>query len=284
MRLDNKVIWVQLNSDNLGIKVVFSKKEKYMGRIKLPGKEKYKKRLLIVLIIIALGVLAYEAWISINNKNIENGIPKEISESSNSKESYIENTTNKDGEQSIEDNSNSYNNKNVEINEKRNYSARENELYNEAYTLFFSHNYTSAISKANELINEFPSNPMGYNIRGIAKAYGGDYEGGMNDIDKSLSINNNYGYARFNKALTYELYEKMDDALKWYNKALEVEEYVWSYYGIASIYGRKGDVENTMLYLNKAIQIDSGVKGVAKTEHDFAPVKNSEEFQKAVYK
>ena len=29
---------------------------------------------------------------------------------------------------------------------------------------------------------------MGYNIRGIAKAYNGDYDGGMKDIDNSLSI------------------------------------------------------------------------------------------------
>lgn len=256
-----------------------------MSRIKLPGKEKNKKRLLMVLIIIAMGVLAYEAWIDINSRNTKSEAQKEISESSTLNESYIENTTNKDAEEFSENNSNLKNNdENIKIIEKRNYSDRENELYNEAYTLFFSHNYTSAISKADELINEFASNPMGYNIRGIAKAYNGDYDGAMNDIDKSLSIDSNYGYARFNKALTYELYEKMDDALKWYNKALEIEEYVWSYYGIASIYGRRGDVANTMLYLNKAIQIDSGVKEVAKTEHDFDPVKNSEEFQKAVYK
>lgn len=256
-----------------------------MSRIKLPGKEKNKKRLLVVLIIIAMGVLAYEAWININSKNIGSEVQKEISESSNSNESYIENTTRKDEEQSSEDNSTSNNdNESTKINEKKTYSIRENELYNEAYTLFFSHNYTSAISKADKLVNEFPGNPLGYNIRGIAKAYNGDYDGAMNDIDKSLSIDSSYGYARFNKALTYELYEKMDDALKWYNKALEAEEYVWSYYGIASIYGRRGDVANTMIYLNKAIQIDSGVKEVAKTEHDFDQVKNSEEFQKAVYK
>ena len=157
-------------------------------------------------------------------------------------------------------------------------------MYNEAYRLFFSYEYENAIKEADVLISEFPNNAMGYNIRGIAKAYNGDYDGGMKDIDKSLSIDGNYGYARFNKALTYELYGNMDEALKWYNKALEVEDYVWSYYGISSIYGRRGDVENTMTYLNKAIKIDSGVKEVAKTEHDFDPVKNSEEFQKVIYK
>ena len=53
--------------------------------------------------------------------------------------------------------------------EKKIYSKKENDLYNEAYTLFFSHEYDNAISKANDLISEFPNNAMGYNIRGIAK-------------------------------------------------------------------------------------------------------------------
>ncbi len=142
--------------------------------------------------------------------------------------------------------------------------------------------FINAINKAQNIINEFPSSAKGYNIRGIAKAYNSDYDGAMNDIDKALDIDNNYGYARFNKALTYELYGNMDEALKWYNKNLEIENYVWSYYGIASIYGRRGDVKNTVTYLNKAIQIDSDVKKVAKTEHDFDPIKNSKEFKNLV--
>ncbi|MCE5221118.1 MAG: hypothetical protein LLF98_07600 [Clostridium sp.] len=258
-----------------------------MSRIKLPGKEKNKKIILIVLVIVAIIILSYEAWTNITSKNIknENKVQKEMVKPMDTEESYIDNTANTDAEEAGNDNSKTNNNdEKIKINEKeKNYSARENELYNDAYRLFFSHEYVNAISKADALIREFPSNVMGYNIRGIAKAYNGDYDGGMKDIDTSLNIDKNYGYARFNKALTYELYENMDQALEWYNKALEVEDYVWSYYGIASIYGRRGDVVNTMTYLNKAIQIDSGVKEEAKTEHDFDSVNNSKEFQKAVY-
>ena len=258
-----------------------------MSRIKLPGKEKNKKIILIVLVIVAIGILSYEAWATITSKTIksENKSQKEIEKPMNTEESYMNNTTNTDIEEAVDDDSKTNNNdEKIKISEKeKNYSARENELYNDAYRVFFEHEYANAISKADTLVSEFPSNAMGYNIRGIAKAYNGDYDGGMKDIDTSLSIDKNYGYARFNKALTYELYENMDEALEWYNKALEVEDYVWSYYGIASIYGRRGDVTNTMTYLNKAIQIDPGVKDVAKTEHDFDPVNSSKEFQKAVY-
>ena len=255
-----------------------------MSRVKLPGKERNKKILLIILVIVAIGILSYEAWTNINSRNIkkEDKVQAETVKSVDTEESNITNTINTDAKDIEDDKSKANNNEMIEVKEK-NYSSRENDLYNEAYTLFFSNEYSKAISKADVLINEFPSNAKGYNIRGIAKAYNGDYDGGMKDIDKSLSIDENYGYARFNKALTYELYKNMDEALKWYNKDLEVEDYVWSYYGISSIYGRRGDVANTMAYLNKAIKMDSGVKEVAKTEHDFDPVKNSEEFKKAIY-
>ncbi|WP_399552195.1 tetratricopeptide repeat protein [uncultured Clostridium sp.] len=248
-------------------------------RIKLPGKEKHKRILLAILVVLAIGVIAYDKLNRINEKSLENKKQEqeEIISPSNTGETKIN-----DDIEKISYDSDKINN-NTAKDEKEKYSDKENELYNEAYTSFFSHTYADAINKADLLINEFPNNSMGYNIRGIAKAYNGDYNGGMKDIDKSLSIDGNYGYARFNKALAYELYEDFDKALEWYNKDLEIEDYEWSYYGIASIYGRKGDVTNTMIYLNKAIQIDSGVKEVAKTEHDFDPVKNSEEFKRAVY-
>jgi tetratricopeptide (TPR) repeat protein len=247
-----------------------------MSRIKIPGKEKNKKILLIILVIITIGILFHEAWTKMNVKSIENKEQKEIMKS-------IEIQT--DVDESGRNNSKTNNDdENIKISEKENnYSVRENELYNEAYKLFFLHDYDNAINKADELIKEFPTNARGYNIRGIAKAYNGNYDAGMKDIDNSLGIDENYGYARFNKALTYELYDNMDKALEWYNKAIDVEDYVWSYYGIASIYGRRGDVTNTIIYLNKAIKMDVSVKEVVKSEHDFDPVKNSEEFKKLIY-
>ena len=156
----------------------------------------------------------------------------------------------------------------------------EESLYEEARNLFFNErNYEKTIEKANEIINQFPESYKAYNIRGIAKAYNGDFHEGMKDIDKALDLNSEFGYARFNKALNYELYGEYDNALTWYDKALEVEDYVWSYYGKASIYGRRGDVENTIKYLKIAISMDSSVKDEAKTESDFDNVRDSKEFQ-----
>lgn len=272
-----------------------------MNRIKLPGKEKHRKILLVILVIITMGILFYEH--NRNIKGVERKSQQEMDKAANGKEDNNNSSKDKKSDSVITEDisinraatEEIKNSKEIKdaikeenptkglTNQKRNYSNKENELYNQAYTLFFSHDYKGAIDKANGLVDEFSENPMGYNIRGIARAYNGDYDGGMTDIDKSLQIDESYGYAMFNKALTYELYGNMENALKWYNKDLEVEEYVWTYYGISSIYGRRGDINNTVKYLNKAIEMDAGVKDVAKEEHDFDPVKDFEAFKKAVY-
>ncbi|MEL7598044.1 MAG: hypothetical protein AAGU01_07565, partial [Clostridiaceae bacterium] len=105
---------------------------------------------------------------------------------------------------------------------------------------------------------------------------------GIKAIDKALEINPGYGYGRFNKGLAYELYRHYDEALMWYDKALEVENYIWSYYGKASIYGRRGDIENTVKYLKIAIDMDASVKKLAKEERDFDNVRESKSFKEIV--
>ncbi len=237
-----------------------------MRRVSLPGSEKHKIIILLILVLISSGVLIYEFSSNLENKSNNANINSNESE-------YIIGAS--DNEEESIDEENLYKSKN----DLDDISERERELYNIAYTTFFEGNYAEAVSKGDEVINEFPESYIGYNIRGIAKAYNGDFNGAMLDIDKSLSINSDYGYGRFNKALTYELYSKFDDALEWYDKALEIEDYVWTYYGIASIYGRRGDVHNAVEYLKKAVEIDSTVKEEAKTESDFDPIRDSKEFK-----
>jgi tetratricopeptide (TPR) repeat protein len=151
--------------------------------------------------------------------------------------------------------------------------------YQEGYNAFASKEYSTAIQIEDEIIQQDPTFYKAYNVKGIAQCFSNNFEGGMANIDKSLQLKPDYGYALFNKGLAYELYGHYDDAIKWYNKDLEVEEYVWSYYGISSIYGRRGDVTNTVKYLKLALDIDPVVKVVAKTEKDFNNVRNSKEFQ-----
>ena len=150
------------------------------------------------------------------------------------------------------------------------------------YDQFFKKEYNNAIKTERKVIKEDPTFYKAYAVEGIALAYSGNFEQGMKQIDLSLKLNPSYGYARFNKALTYELYQHYAEAITWYTKALEIEKFEWSYYGIASIYGRKGDVSNTIKYLTLAIGINQSVKNTAKTEEDFNNVRESPEFQKLI--
>lgn len=154
--------------------------------------------------------------------------------------------------------------------------------YNKAYGLFFQGKYKEAITLADNIVKKDINFYKAYNIKGIALCFSSNFEEGMKNIDKSLNIKPDFAYGRFNKALAYELYGHYDDSLKWYDEALEVENYVWSHYGKASIYGRLGDVENTVKYLKIAISMNGGVKEEARHEKDFDKVRNSDAFKKLV--
>ena len=151
------------------------------------------------------------------------------------------------------------------------------------YDKFFEKKYKEAIKIERQVLKEDSSFYKAYAVEGIALAYSGDFEGGMKQIDKALEINPSYGYARFNKALANELYGHYDEAIEWYEKNLEVEKFEWSYYGMASIYGRKGDVKNTIKYLKLAIDINPSIKDAAKSEEYFDSIKESKEFTKLIY-
>lgn len=173
---------------------------------------------------------------------------------------------------SVEDNKD----KKVTDEEKKNKVLEEK--YNIGYKAFFDKKYEEAIKVEDDVIKEDSKFYKAYNIKGIALCFNGDFNEGMKNIDKALQINPNYGYARFNKALAYELYDKYEEALEWYDKNLEVENYIWSYYGKASIYGRRGQVEKAVENLKIAISMDKSIKEEAKKEKDFDPIRERKEF------
>ncbi|MCB2308103.1 hypothetical protein LGL08_07960 [Clostridium estertheticum] len=184
----------------------------------------------------------------------------------------------------------------IEINNKNgmeNLQLQECEIKNQAdlekrwkigYDQFFEGEYEKAIATENQVLKEDSKFYKAYAVKGIALAYNGDFKGGMRQIDNSLKLKPNYGYARFNKALAYELYGYYAEAIKWYENDLKVEKSEWTYYGIASIYGRKGDINNTVKYLKLAIDINPNIKNEAKNEKDFKNVKQYKQFKLLIEK
>lgn len=252
-----------------------------MSRIKLPGSSKFKKIILFILIIILVGVLVKTA---IENKKYEENQNKVLQEREAEDKRLAEEKGLAEKKRLAEEKKVSEETT-VEVANKSEETEEEKSLYEDAFNTFHLGEYSTAIYKSDLIIEQFQNSYKAYNIRGIAKAYNGSFEEGMKDIDKSLEIKSDYGYARFNKALNYELYSDFNNALVWYDKALEVEEYLWSYYGKASIYGRRGDIQNTCIYLQKALEIakkeniEDQVKEKAKEEVDFNPVREDEGFK-----
>lgn len=152
-------------------------------------------------------------------------------------------------------------------------------LYKNGYDEYNSHNYTNCVNIENQVIAQDSNFYKAYTIKGIAQCFSNNYEEGSKNLDKALQIKDDYGYGRYAKALSLELYAHYDEALDEYNKALQIEQYVWSYYGMASIYGRRGDINNVVKYLKEAINLNPAVKGCAKTEEDFDNVRKYKEFQ-----
>ncbi|WML36227.1 tetratricopeptide repeat protein [Clostridium sp. OS1-26] len=222
--------------------------------------------ILCILILIAGGIVYKEA---LNNNSNSN---KSIIEKQNRK-------TNNSPPATIKGSDSSQNIKNEAQKIQGEKNKRLEELYEQSSKAFSEKRYTDTISMANDIIKEDANFYKAYNIKGIALCYSGSYEEGMKNIDRSLELKPDFGYARFNKALAYELNGNYDDALSWYDKDLEIENYIWSYYGKASIYGRKGDVENTVKYLKIAIDMSPEIKKFASDEEDFNPVRDSKEFQ-----
>jgi len=221
---------------------------------------KFKLVLFVILSVIAVGILITSA--------IRNGRAIDISNKVEEK-GNTNTTINKPDLQKNEEEQQQIAKKQEELEKK----------WKQGYDEFFEKKYEKAIETEREVLKEDQSFYKAYAVEGIALAYNGDFEKGMHQIDKALELKPDYGYARFNKALANELYHHYDEAIKWYEKALEVEEFEWSYYGIASVYGRKGDVNNTVKYLKLAININKSIKNVAKDEEDFDKVRNSLEFK-----
>jgi len=228
-----------------------------MSIFKVPGSQKFKRFLLGVLTIVAVivvtkVVIEYKKPEVAQNKIVEDTKIEEPKE-----EEKIQATVNEE----------------------------EENLNKDARSTFDQGDYKQTIEKANAIIAKFPDSYKAYNIRGFAKAFNVSFEEGMKDIDKGLSIKPDYWYGFYAKAFNYELYDKFEEALVYYDKSLEVEKYMWTYYGKASIYGRQGDVANTVDNLKKAIEVEgakeneSGIKKEAKTEADFDPVRGNAEFE-----
>lgn len=153
-------------------------------------------------------------------------------------------------------------------------------LYDQGLKLYYDRQFDSALALFNEALAIDPNCYQALNAKGATFAFQGRYEEGIALIEQALEMKPDFVYAHFNLGLAHELASHWTEAIKSYEEALKLDSKdTWSYYGIASIYGRQGDVEKVLEYLKPAIALDPEVREVAKEEKDFDPVQNDPRFK-----
>lgn len=170
------------------------------------------------------------------------------------------------------------------IQEDKNKKADIEEKYQQGYNAFQVGKYKEAIELENHVIIQDDNNYKAYAIKGIGLCYLGKFQEGMKSIEISLNIKPDYGYGMFCKARSYEIYGRYSEALDCYDKAISLEDFVWSYYGKASVYGRMGDAANACKYLKIAIDKKPEVLEEAKKDVDFAEIRDKSEFKQLIIK
>ncbi|RNC28833.1 MAG: Photosystem I assembly protein Ycf3 [Candidatus Dichloromethanomonas elyunquensis] len=152
--------------------------------------------------------------------------------------------------------------------------------YEQGLKLYYQRNFSQALSLFDKALILDPNCYQALNGKGAAYAFQGRYSEGLNLIREALRIKPDFEYGCFNLGLANELAGNWTAAVSAYQTALSYDSRdAWAYYGIASIYGRQGNADQTVFYLKQAIAIEPDAKETAKTEHDFDPVRSSSKFQ-----
>ncbi len=156
-------------------------------------------------------------------------------------------------------------------------------LYDQGLKLYYQRQFPESLALFNQALAIDAQCYEALNAKGATLAFQGHYDQGLALIQQALDLNPLFVYGHFNQGLANELAGRWDPAIAAYQKALHLDNHdTWSYYGIASIYGRLGNTDKVLEYLTPAIALNSDVKEVARNEHDFAPVREDPRFQTLV--
>lgn len=156
-------------------------------------------------------------------------------------------------------------------------------LYEQGLDLYYERYFSEALKLFNQALAIDPNCYQALNSKGATYAFQGKYDEGLTLIKQALVIKPDFVYGHFNLGLANELAGRWDPAISAYLEAIKLDNKdVWSYYGIASIYGRLGNTQKVREYLEQAIILNPEVKETAREEHDFDPVRQDPGFQKLI--
>jgi tetratricopeptide (TPR) repeat protein len=165
------------------------------------------------------------------------------------------------------------------------------QLFQKGLTAYEAFNYNEAISFYNKSLSIDKNNYKALSGKGIALAMRGNENNNTQDITSGITLiknalqkNPNYVAAFYDLALALKINKNYDESICWFQKVIQKEpDNTWSYYGIATIYGDKGQAKEAVTYLKKAISFDSiNVKQAARTQSHFDSIRSDPDFKSLV--
>lgn len=170
-------------------------------------------------------------------------------------------------------------------------SAESDTFCQEGLAAYSRFEYDAAIAAYNKALRADSHNYQALSGKGVALAMRGNASGNTDDvaagiasIQQALAIWPNYVQAFYDLALAYKINGQYDESLIYFQKVLNADpKNTWSYYGIATIYGDKGDAANAVAYLKKAAALDKEhVLEAARTQSHFDSIRQDPAFQALV--
>jgi tetratricopeptide (TPR) repeat protein len=136
-----------------------------------------------------------------------------------------------------------------------------------------------ALDNYNRSLQIRPDDPMTLNNRGATYARLGNTEDAIDDLNRALEIKE-HPYVRFNRGWTYKCLRRYEDALNDFNRALDVNPTDSdTLYELGRLFALWGKTDDALTYLKRAIRLDKKYREKAKTDGEFANIRDDPRFK-----
>ncbi len=197
-------------------------------------------------------------------------------------------------------------------------SLNSEDYFSRATDFYFKGEYELALKAIEKAIELEPGDSKAWYNKGVVLRDLGRHELALKSIEKAIELESGDSKAWYNKGIVLHDLGRDDEALKSIEKAIELEPNdfnAWSYKGVllrdlgrddealksiekaielnpesANVlynyaciyYSIKGDKENALSFLRKAIEIDASYRDEAKKDKDFENLRTDEVFKKLI--
>lgn len=134
-----------------------------------------------------------------------------------------------------------------------------------------------------ELLESFGKHlePEDYYFRGVLNLLRNNFDSALEAIGKAIELKPDSADAWNIQGIILGQIKNYDKALDAFDDAIKLKpDFAEAWYNRACVYSLKGDKENTLKNLFRAIELNTSYKEMAKSDEDFKNLWNDEDFKK----